>query len=141
MANKIHVEIITPTRTILKDDFSMVVVRALDGEIGILSDHMPLISSLLEWPVKLKKDDESECFVSVSGGFMEVRDNVITILATVAELPEEIDCKRAEAAKERAEARLTGKMTDEQFDHMRAEVSLRRAVGRLKTVELNSHTH
>ncbi len=132
MANKIHVEIITPGRTVLSDDFSMVVVRALDGEMGILADHLPLIASLQEWPVKLKTDDECVRYVSVSGGFMEVRDNRITILATAAELPEEIDAKRAEAAKERASARLT----DEQYDHMRSETALRRAAGRLKTLEM-----
>lgn len=134
MANKILVEIITPNRTILSEHVSMVVVRSVDGELGILSDHLPLIASLLEWPVKLKKDDETKQYVNVSGGFMEVRDNKVTILATAAELATEIDTKRATASKERAEKRLGA----EDFDQVRASAALRRALSRLKTVELNS---
>lgn len=134
MANKILVEIITPNRTILSEHVSMVVVRSVDGELGILSDHLPLIASLLEWPVKLKKDDETKQYVNVSGGFMEVRDNKVTILATAAELATEIDAKRATASKERAEKRLGA----EDFDQVRASAALRRALSRLKTVELNS---
>lgn len=134
MANRILVEIITPSRTILSDYYSMVVVRSLDGEMGILADHIPLISSLAEWPVKLKKDDDTEQFVSVSGGFMEVRDNKLTILATAAELPVEIDPNRAEASKERAEKRLESA----DFDQERAAASLKRAIGRLKTLEFSS---
>lgn len=134
MANKILVEIITPNRTILSEHVSMVVARSVDGELGILSDHLPLIASLLEWPVKLKKDDETKQYVNVSGGFMEVRDNKVTILATAAELATEIDAKRATASKERAEKRLGA----EDFDQVRASAALRRALSRLKTVELNS---
>lgn len=134
MANKILVEIITPNRTILSEHVSMVVARSVDGELGILSDHLPLIVSLLEWPVKLKKDDETKQYVNVSGGFMEVRDNKVTILATAAELATEIDAKRATASKERAEKRLGA----EDFDQVRASAALRRALSRLKTVELNS---
>lgn len=134
MANKILVEIITPNRTILSEHVSMVVARSVDGELGILSDHLPLIASLLEWPVKLKKDDETKQYVNVSGGFMEVRNNKVTILATAAELATEIDAKRATASKERAEKRLGA----EDFDQVRASAALRRALSRLKTVELNS---
>jgi len=134
MANRILVEIITPSRTVLSDYYNMVVVRSLDGEMGILADHIPLISSLAEWPVKLKKDDETEQFVSVSGGFMEMRDNKLTILATAAELPTEIDSQRAAEAKERAEKRLESA----DFDQDRASAALRRALGRLKTIELSS---
>ncbi len=138
MADKMQVEIITPSRTVVSDQFEMLVVRALDGEIGILADHIPLISSLAEWPVKLKKSDGTVRFVCVSGGFMEVCNNVVTILATSAELPEEIDAQRVEAAKERAEDRLA----KENVDRIRAEAALRRAVGRLKTLELYTHkTH
>lgn len=134
MANKILVEIVTPNRIMLSGHFNMVVVRSVDGEMGILSDHMPLIASLIEWPVKLKKDDDSKSFISVSGGFMEVRDNKVTILATAAELDSEIDIQRATASKERAEKRLG----HEEFDQERASAALRRALGRLQTLNLSS---
>ena len=133
MANKIQVDIVTPGSTILSDHYNMVVVRTLDGEIGILSDHLPLISALQEWPVKLKKDDGQIQYVSVSGGFMEVRDNKVTILATAAERPENIDEQRARLAKERAELRLS---KANEYDQARANSALNRAVGRIKTIEL-----
>lgn len=134
MANKIQVDIVTPSSTILSEYYNMVVVRTLDGEIGVLAGHMPLIATLADWPVKLKKDDDSADFVSVSGGFMEVRDNKITILAPAAELPKDIDAGRAQAAKERAEKRLT---EAEKIDQTRAQAALNRAVGRLKTIEFS----
>lgn len=134
MANNIQVDIVTPGSTVLTDYYNMVVVRTLDGEIGILSDHLPLISALQEWPVKLKKDDGKTTYVSVSGGFMEVRDNKVTILATAAELPENIDEQRARLAKERAELRLS-KVSE--YDQARAHSSLKRAAGRIKTIELS----
>ena len=134
MANRIQVDIVTPGRTVLSDHFNMVVVRTLDGEIGILADHLPLISTLKEWPAKLKKDDGSVIFVSVSGGFMEVRDNKITILAPAAELPQDIDAGRAQAALDRAEKRL---VETDKFDQTRAHAALDRAMGRLKTIEFS----
>ncbi len=99
-----------------------------------MADHLPLIATLKEWPVKLKKDDGSVVYVSVSGGFMEVRDNKITILATAAELPRNIDAGRAQAALERAEKYLVEK---DKFDQTRANSALNRAVGRLKTIEFS----
>jgi len=134
MANKIQVDIVTPASTIMSDHFNMVVVRTLDGEIGILADHLPLISTLKEWPVKLKKDDGTIIYVSVSGGFMEVRDNKITILAPTAELPSDIDAGRAQAALERAEKRLS---EADKVDQTRANAALNRAIGRLKTIEFS----
>ena len=133
MPNKIQVDIVTPSSTIMSDYFNMIVVRTLNGELGILADHLPLISTLKEWPVKLKKDDGTVIYVSVSGGFMEVRDNKVTILAPTAELPEHIDAGRAKAALERAEKRLN---EADKFDQARANAALNRAIGRLKTIEL-----
>ncbi len=135
MAKKIKVEIVTPNSTTLSGEYNMVVVRTLDGEIGILPNHTPLIGTLLEWPVKLKLDGEKDTYVSVSGGFMEVRDNKITILATTAEMPENIDISRANKAKERAEQRLA---EANKYDQARANAALKRATGRIKTVEFSS---
>ena len=135
MADKIQVDIVTPASTVLSDFFNMAVVHSLDGEIGLLSDHIPIISTLKDWPVKLKKDDGTELFAHVSGGFLEMRDNKITILATAAELVADIDEARARAARTRAEKRLLEKT--EKVDVARAEASLQRAIGRIKTIELS----
>ena len=134
MANKLQVDIVTPGSTILSDQYNMVVMRSPEGELGILADHMPLITALAEWPVKLKKDDGTVFYVNVSGGFMEVRDNKISILATAAEMSGNIDVKRATAAKERATKRLEQKG---EFDEGRAQIALKRALGRMKTIELS----
>ena len=113
----------------------MLVARAIDGDVGILHNHAPLITALAIWPVKLKFADAPDEYIAVCGGFMEVRDNKITILTPVGELPEDIDLARAEAAKERAEKRL--KEREPSLDMSRAEIALRRALARLKAVAMS----
>ena len=134
MSDRLQVDIITPGSMVLSGKYNMVVVRSLIGELGILAGHLPMIVTLREWPVKLKNADGAVTYVSVSGGFMEVRSNQVSILATAAELPTDIDMKRARAAKNRAEKRLAAKG---EYDHARAEVAFKRAAGRIKTVELS----
>lgn len=129
MANKIRLEIVTPERMIYSKDVNMVIARATDGDIGILPGHAPLIAGLDIWPLRIL-NDEGEEQMALAGGFIEVRPQKITILASVAELPEEIDPQRALAAKERAESRL--KTSSDDIDVVRAEAALKRAVMRLK---------
>jgi len=131
MAATIRLEIITPERIVYSDDVRMVIGKATDGEIGILPGHAPLVCGLIEHALRILKEDQPESLVAVCGGFMEVQPQKITILTPCAELPEEIDVKRALAAKERAEKRL--KSNDENIDMARAEAALRRAIARLKT--------
>ena len=135
MANTIRLEIITPDRLLKPAEVSMLVARAIDGDVGILPKHAPLITALAIWPVKLKFADAPDEYIAVCGGFMEVRDNKITILTPVGELPEDIDPARAEAAKERAEKRL--KEREPSLDMSRAEIALRRALARLKAVAMS----
>jgi F-type H+-transporting ATPase subunit epsilon len=134
MANKLQVDVVTPVSTVLSGQYNMVVFRSVEGELGILANHLPLIANLLEWPVKLKKDDGTVDYVNVCGGFLEMRDNKVTVLATAAELAGNIDQERACAAKERAEARLAAQ---EEIDRARAEMALKRSIGRIKTLELS----
>ncbi|WP_373325479.1 F0F1 ATP synthase subunit epsilon [Sporomusa paucivorans] len=128
MANKMRLDIVTPDRMVYSEDVTMVIARATDGDLGILPGHAPLIAGLTVWPLRIK-NEEGEQQLSVCGGFIEVRPEKVTILATCAELPEEIDIKRAEAAKERAESRLKG---GQDIDVERAEMALRRAMTRLR---------
>ena len=110
----------------------MVIARAIDGEVGILLNHAPLVVALDIAPLRYRQDD-TESAVAVAGGFMEVRDNKITVLSPVAETAAEIDIRRAAAARERAEARIS-RPTPE-IDVERAELALRRALMRLRIAE------
>jgi len=107
----------------------MLIARTSAGDIGILPGHAPLVGDVTVWPVRLFMEG-AEQLVSVSGGFIEVMPDKITLLANVAELPEEIDVERAERAKERAEARLRG--VKEELDVQRAQLALARALMRLR---------
>ncbi|WP_371372237.1 F0F1 ATP synthase subunit epsilon [Sporomusa aerivorans] len=131
MANTIRLDIVTPDRMVYSADVNMVIARATDGDLGILPGHAPLIAGLDIWPLRILKD-EGEEMLSLCGGFIEVRPQKVTILASCAELPAEIDVKRAESAKERAETRL--KSTPD-IDVHRAEVALKRAMMRLRVAE------
>ena len=130
MAKTLRVDIVTPERLVYTSDAaSMVIARAIDGEIGILPGHAPLITALGIAPLRIKHEG-SELSISLCSGFMDVQDNVVTILAGCAELPDEIDVDRAEAAKARAESRLQNRTAD--IDVERAQAALQRAIVRLK---------
>ncbi len=132
MANKIRLDIVTPERIVYSEDVNMVIARATDGDVGILPGHAPLVAGLDVWPLRVL-NDEGERQISVCGGFIEVKPDKVTILAACAELPGEIDVKRAAAAKERAEGRLKDAQPD--IDVQRAEAALRRALVRLRVAE------
>lgn len=130
----VPVEIVTPERKVFGDDVQMVIARGGDGDLGILPGHTPLVTTLKVSAVRIKMKDGSEQQVAVSGGFMEVKPEKITILAEAAELPEEIDIDRAERARERAEQRMAAS-GNENLDFRRAELSLQRAINRLQVAK------
>jgi F-type H+-transporting ATPase subunit epsilon len=132
VANKIRLDIVTPERIVYSEDVNMVIARATDGDIGILPGHAPLVAGMDIWPLRILQD-EGERQISVCGGFIEVRPEKVTILASCAELPDEIDVKRAEASKARAENRIKTAAPD--IDMARAEAALRRALVRLRVAE------
>lgn len=132
MANTIRLDIVTPERIVYSDSVNMVIARATDGDLGILPGHAPLVAGMDVWPLRVIKD-EGERQIAVCGGFIEVRPDKVTILASCAELPEEIDVKRAEAARARAEGRIKDAGPD--IDMARAEAALRRAIIRLRVAE------
>jgi F-type H+-transporting ATPase subunit epsilon len=126
----IKLEIVTPERKVYEKDVDMVVVKGTAGELGILPNHIPLVTPLKIAPVKVKFGNQEE-LIAVHGGFMEVRKDKIVILAELAELPGEIDLDRAQKAKERAEGRLNSK---DENDLVRAEIALQKAVNRIHVV-------
>jgi F-type H+-transporting ATPase subunit epsilon len=130
MAQQLELEVITPERLVLNETVSMVTVPGLGGELGILPGHTPLISAL-QTGVLTYVQDGRNVPLHVSGGFVEVRDDHVSVLAEVAERPEEIDVARARLSREHMEKQLsswTG--TEEDFEKSRAK--LERSMVRLK---------
>ncbi|MFC3799775.1 F0F1 ATP synthase subunit epsilon [Cohnella sp. GCM10012308] len=125
----LRLEIVTPERIVYEKDVNMVVVRGVDGDLGIMPHHIPLVTPLKIAPVKAKIGNNDE-YIAVHGGFMEVRKDKVVILAESAELGGDIDVHRAELAKERAQDRLNHKQTE--VDHKRAEAALQRALTRIR---------
>ena len=128
----VEVSVVTPDGPVYNGEAEMVSTKAQSGELGILPNHIPMVAPLQIGAVRLKKDGKTE-FVAVSGGFLEVRPDKVTILAQTAELAETIDLARAKAAKARAEVRLQDQK--EVLDHKRAELALKRAINRISVYE------
>src|SRR3990170_6186718 len=126
---KIRLEIVTAERTVYSDEVDLVVAPGIEGELGILPHHAPLLTALQPGELRIKKDGEEES-MAVTGGFLEVRRDRVIILADAAERVEEIDIERAEAARRRAEERL--RTRGEGVDVAGAEAAMKRALMRLK---------
>jgi F-type H+-transporting ATPase subunit epsilon len=129
----IKVDIVTAERLVFSEDADIVMVPGVDGELGILPHHAPIMTMIKPGEVLVRKGTE-EYSLAVSGGFLEVTPDHITILADAAERADEIDIARAEAAKKRAEESLVGR-TAAEVDTANAEASLRRALARIKVAE------
>jgi len=129
----IRLEVVTAERLVLSEDMDMVVAPGIDGELGILPNHAPLMTMLQPGELKAKRGSE-EFDLVITGGFLEVRPDRIIVLADAAERSDEIDIERAEAAKRRAEERLSQRNIDG-LDAARAEAALRRSMTRLKLVK------
>lgn len=122
-------EVVTPERKVYSDHVNMIIAKGVEGELGILPNHIPLVTPLKIAPVTVKRQGQKDEVIAVHGGFMEVRKDKVVILAESAELPGQIDVDRAQAAKERAEKRLAAKR--DEIDFRRAELALQRAMNRL----------
>jgi F-type H+-transporting ATPase subunit epsilon len=132
--NTMHVEVVTGEREIYNGEADMVVAPGSEGMLGILPRHAPLLTTLKTGEMRIKLGGAEEPLF-VSGGFLEVYNNTITVLADTAEHAEEIDQARAEAARRRAQERLA----QAQSDVERAELqgALERAMARLRVAELS----
>jgi F-type H+-transporting ATPase subunit epsilon len=127
-----RLSIVTAEREVFADDVDEVVAPGVEGQLGILPHHSPLMTTLMPGELLIKKGGE-EFYLAISGGFIEVRPDRVIILADAAERAEEIDVARAEEAKRRAEARLAEHAPG--MDMARAEAALRRSLIRLQVVE------
>src|SRR5450631_1672492 len=109
----IKLEIVTPEAKTFSDEVDMVTLTGTDGEMGILPQHMPLMTSLVAGEIIARKGTES-IFLVVGDGFVQVTGERVAILTDMAILAENIDEAKAEEARQRAEARLAEKITDEE---------------------------
>jgi F-type H+-transporting ATPase subunit epsilon len=126
----LSLEIVTAERQVLADDnIDMVIAPAIDGEVGILPNHAPLITVLQIGELRVKKGADEQ-YIIVAGGFLEVLNDKVTILADVAERSDEIDVAAAEQARSRAEETLRNR--EQIGDASAAEAALRLATLRLR---------
>ncbi|MGA8538032.1 MAG: F0F1 ATP synthase subunit epsilon [Terriglobales bacterium] len=132
MSDTFQLEIVTPTKLLVKDAAEEAQIPGLSGYLGVLPGHAPLLTELAVGVITYKASGETHA-LSVAWGFAEVLPDKVTILAEAAERPQEIDVERAQKAKERAEQRL--KSNDPQVDYSRAEDALQRAETRLNVAK------
>ena len=115
--SELHVNLVAVDRKIWSGSASMVVAKTLEGEIGILPRHEPVLALLANSPVRITTTDGKVIQAAVHGGFFAVDSDNVSILAETAELSGEIDVDRARAALERAEVRLKVALADQSKDH------------------------
>lgn len=131
----IKVNIVTPDGPVYDSEVNMIIANTATGEIGVLPGHIPMVAPLQVGAIRLKKDGETD-IVAVSGGFLEIRPDQVSILAQAAEVSTNIDVDRAKEAVKRAEERLNLSKKDD-VDFNRAELSLKRAMNRINVYEGN----
>lgn len=132
--NTFLLEIVTPEHLVYSNQVNSLTIKGVDGDLGILPGHIPLVTPLQVAPMFVKAAGAT-ITIAVHGGFVEVHKDKVTVLAESAELPTQIDVERAEAAKERAQRRLQSRSKQDEIDHRRAELALQRAVTRIKISE------
>ena len=128
-----RLEIITAERVVYSDDVDLLVAPGMEGELGILPHHAPLMTIIAPGEITVRKEGEEDAYLAISGGFLEVMANHVTILADTAERSDEIDEARVREALRRAEERLSMRTSD--MDLQRAVASLQRSQARLRVVQ------
>ena len=124
-----HLKLLTHERVVFDEDVNEIYTKGIDGELGILENHVPIMTALDVGVTKAVQNDRIRFFTTM-GGILQFKNNYAVILTGIAESDTDIDVIRAKAAKERAEARLADKKAA--IDLKRAEAALARAKARLK---------
>jgi F-type H+-transporting ATPase subunit epsilon len=122
MATTIKLEIVTPEAKIFSDDVDMVTLTGTEGEMGILPQHMPLMTQLVAGEIIAQKGKDT-IFLAVGDGFVQVTGDRVAILTDMAIKADDIDEAKAEEARRLAEARLSQKITNEEAAHIRAALA------------------
>ena len=136
MSNQlIKFKIITPEKTVFEAETTQATLPVSEGEVTILANHRPYIASLTPGEIVLKTKngmDEEETSLVVSGGFIEFNENVLTVLADTAERAEEIDLKRAEEARARAEELKKNRIGMDENDYARVAAAIQKEMARIR---------
>lgn len=131
---KVQLEVVTPSKVVLRADVDMVVLPGTEGEFGVLPGHVPFLAGIL--PGEMRYTAESERgYLAVSAGFAEVFNNKVSVLVDAAEKAGDIDLDRARRALVRAKERLSQDRTKKEIDFLRAESAMKRAIARLRVAE------
>ena len=136
----IKIKIVTPERTVYEDEVSQTTLPTIDGEVTILPDHIPYITALKAGEIILKKGDEI-IHLATSGGFIEFNNNILTMLADTVERAEEIDLKRAEEAKQRAEELQKQKITLDDIGSAKTAALVEKELARAKVARKHRTKH
>lgn len=129
-----NLHVISAEKVLYEDDVDIVVCPGIEGELGILPQHAPIFTLLQTGEIRVKKGEQEDS-IFVTGGFLQITQEKVVVLADAGEQAQDIDEERASRAKERAEERLNQQETD--TDIPRAENALRRSVTRLRVAERN----
>jgi F-type H+-transporting ATPase subunit epsilon len=130
MADKIRLRVVTPSRLVLDEEVDEVTAPGELGEFGVLPNHIAFLSTLVPGELSYKQGSD-RVILAISGGYAEVLDNVMTVLAPAAEFAWEIDMARAERARDRAEKQLT-ELNREQGDWEAAAAAMKLAQVRIQ---------
>ncbi len=125
--------IVTPEKTLYEEEVSSVIAPGIEGYLGILTDHAPLITALVPGKITVKNSSHVEIVMAVSGGFLEVLKNKVVILADAVEFAKDVDLERAKKALDRAKQRIKSKEKD--IDIPRALAAFKRAQNRIAVCE------
>lgn len=135
----LHLEIVTSERTVFEGDVDMVTVPGGDGEMGVLPNHAPVLSTLKPGELRVKQNGDTQEF-AIGGGFIDIHNNRVIILADSAERAEEIDTARADAARMRAQEMLKNPPPNKE-DVTRLESAFRRSEVRLRVAQRRRRTN
>jgi F-type H+-transporting ATPase subunit epsilon len=138
MARTFKLNIITPDKDFFNDDVEMVIVRTVEGDMGILGNHEPVVAPLAIGSIRVKKKEGEEFTeASCSGGFINITEDIVDVVTDSAEWADEIDLERAETSLERAKERFNSR--NDSIDVMRAKLSLTRAMNRINVAGNKNH--
>lgn len=130
--NRLYLKVVTPDKLFFEGEIDMLVARTIEGDVGIFLNHSPLVTILDIGRLVIKDGDERK-IAACAGGYIDVRNNNITVVSDACEWEDEIDINRAERAKERASKRLEDKGTDT----FKAELALKKAINRINVGNKN----
>jgi F-type H+-transporting ATPase subunit epsilon len=135
MTQKLILSIVTPEKQLVSEEVDQVNVPGTEGDMGILYDHAPILTVLRSGKLSYEKEGKTVVLV-VSGGYLEVTDNRVTVMAETGEFLKEIDRERAERAQAEAEKRL-GETDISEEEYIETQKKLFRAIARLENSESN----